>query len=97
MTRYRLYLRDADEQIISHGDTDRATDREARMMAESLLAPGEPVEVWDGMRRVHLIGVTGTAKRHQSPLGFVRRFPGPSILLQGHDDPANKPIAADRK
>jgi len=66
VTRYRIYLRDTDEQIISHGDTDCATDREACMIAESLIEPGEQAEVWDGMRRVYLIGVTGTAKRHQS-------------------------------
>lgn len=66
MARYRIYLRDADEEIIGHGNTDCATDREAGMIAESLIEPGEQAEVWDGMRCVYLIGITAIARRHQS-------------------------------
>jgi len=62
MARYRIYLRDIDEQIISHGDTDH----EACIIAESLIEPGQQAKIWIGMRRVYRIDVTRTAKRYRS-------------------------------
>ena len=40
MACYRIYLRGIDDQIISHGDTDCATDHEACIVAASLTSQG---------------------------------------------------------
>jgi len=66
MARYRIYLRGSDEQIISHGDTDCATDHEACIVAASLIEPGEQAEIWHGARRVHLIGLAMLAEQHRT-------------------------------
>jgi hypothetical protein len=58
MVRYRIYLRDAEGRIMSHADADCASDREACVLAESLIEPGEQAEVWHGVRRVQLIGLS---------------------------------------
>ena len=52
MVRYRIYLRDAEGRIMSHTDADCASDREACVLAKSLIKPGEQAEVWRGVRRV---------------------------------------------
>lgn len=66
MARYRIYLRDSDEQIISHGNTVCATDYEACIVAASLVEPGERAEIWHGVRRVHLIGLATLAEQHRT-------------------------------
>ncbi len=66
MARYRIYLRGIDEQIISHGDTDCATDHEACIIAASLIEPGQQAEIWHGARRVHLIGLAMLAEQHRT-------------------------------
>ncbi len=63
MARYRIYLRDIEGRIVSHADSDCASDREACLIAESLIEAGEQAEVWQGIRRVQLIGLSGTSKR----------------------------------
>jgi len=63
MARYRIYLRDTEGQIMSHADADCASDREACLIAESLIEAGEQAEVWQGIRHVQLIGLSGTLKR----------------------------------
>jgi len=65
MARYRIYLRDAEGRIMSYADSDCASDREACLIAESLIEAGEQAEVWQGMRRVQLIGLSGMLKRPQ--------------------------------
>lgn len=66
MPRYRIYLRDTDEQIISHGTAECTCDHEACVVAANLIEPGEQAEVWDGLRRVHLIGLTTIAECYRS-------------------------------
>ena len=66
MACYRIYLRDTDEEIVSHGNVDCDTDRQAWTIAESLIEPGEQAEVWDGLRRVQLIGLSMASDRHRS-------------------------------
>jgi len=66
MARYRIYLRGSDEQIISRGDTDCATDHEACIVAASLIEPGQQAEIWHGARRVHLIGLAMLAEQHRT-------------------------------
>ena len=63
MIRYRIYLRDAEGRIGSHADADCASDREACIVAESLIEPGEQAEVWQGVRRVQLIGLSKGKER----------------------------------
>jgi len=63
MVRYRIYLRDAEGRIMSHADADCASDREACVLAESLIEPGEQAEVWHGVRRVQLIGLSRSMER----------------------------------
>ncbi len=63
MVRYRIYLRDAEGQIMSHADADCASDREACVIAESLIEPGEQAEVWHSVRRVQLIGLSKSTER----------------------------------
>lgn len=65
MARYRIYLRDAEGRIMSFADSDYASDREACLIAESLIEAGEQAEVWQGVRRVQLIGLSRTSKRPQ--------------------------------
>jgi len=65
MARYRIYLRDTEGRIMSYADSDCASDREACLIAESLIEAGEQAEVWQGMRRVQLIGLSGMSKRPQ--------------------------------
>lgn len=65
MARYRIYLRDHDEQIITHAHADCASDREAYMVAESLVEPGEQAEVWDGLRRVWPVGLSMATDRYR--------------------------------
>ncbi len=48
---------------MSHADSDCDNDREACMIAENLIEGGEQAEVWQGTRRVQLIGLSGTLKR----------------------------------
>ncbi len=63
MVRYRVYLRDAEGWIMSHADADCASDREACVLAESLIEPGEQAEVWHGVRRVQLTGLSRSTER----------------------------------
>lgn len=63
MVRYRIYLRDAEGRIMSHADADCANDREVCIVAESLIEPGEQAEVWQGVRRVQLIGLSKGTER----------------------------------
>lgn len=49
MARYWVYLRNSDEQIITHANADCASDREPNMIAESLIGPGEQAEFRDGL------------------------------------------------
>ncbi len=63
MVRYRIYLRDAEGRIMSHTDADCASDREACVLAKSLIKPGEQAEVWRGVRRVQLIGLSKGTER----------------------------------
>jgi len=65
MPRYRIYLRNADEQIVSHADTDCANDCEVCVLAESLLGPGEQAEIWEGLRRVRLVSLYTALDRHR--------------------------------
>jgi len=62
MARYRIYLRDAEGRIMSSADSDFASDHEACVIAESLVEPGEHAEVWQGTRRVQLVGLSKMAK-----------------------------------
>ena len=66
MARYRIYLRDKDGVIMSHADSECASDREACMVAGSLIEPGEQAEVWNGLRRVRLIGISILSDRRRS-------------------------------
>ena len=66
MARYRIYLRDEAGMIMSDAECDCANDREACMIAESLIEPGEQAEVWDGLRRVRLIGISILSDQHRS-------------------------------
>ncbi len=63
MVRYRVYLRDAKGRIMSRADADCASDREACILAESLIEPGEQAEIWHGVRRVQLIGFSKGTER----------------------------------
>lgn len=65
MPRYRIYLRNADEQIVSHADTDCASDSEACVLAESLLQPGQQAEIWQGLRRVRLVSLYTASDRNR--------------------------------
>ncbi len=65
MARYRIYVRDTEGRIVSSAHSDFASDHEACLVAESLVEPGEQAEVWQGTRRVQLIGLSRTAKRPQ--------------------------------
>jgi len=48
---------------MSYADADCASDREACLIAGSLIEAGEQAEVWQGVRRVQLIGLSGMSKR----------------------------------
>jgi len=63
MARYRTCLRDTEGRIVSSADSDFASDREACVLAESLIEPGEQAEVWHGVRRVQLIGLSRSTER----------------------------------
>lgn len=63
MASYRIYLKDTDELIVSHANTDCATDVEACRIAESLVDPGGQAEVWAGLRRVQVIGLSMASDR----------------------------------
>jgi len=65
MPRYRIYLRNADQQIISHADADCANEIEACVLAESLLQPGQQAEIWEGLRRVRLVSLNTTSDRNR--------------------------------
>jgi len=51
------------DQGMSHAKADCASDREACLLAESLIEAGEQAEVWDGLRRVRLIGCSAVSDR----------------------------------
>jgi len=57
--------RNADEQIVSHADTDCANDSEACVLAESLLQPGQQAEIWQGLRRVRLVSLYTGSDRNR--------------------------------
>jgi len=65
MAWYRIYLRDSDEHIIGHATADCASDREACMVAESLIEPGKQAEVWNGLRHVWLVGISMASDRYR--------------------------------
>lgn len=56
----------ADDLIIRRGDVKCSSDREACIVAESMIGPGKQVEVWDGTRRVSLIGLSMVSDRPRS-------------------------------
>ncbi len=66
MARYRIYLRDSDDRIIRRGEANCSSDREACIIAESLIEPGRQAEVWDGTRRVSLTGLSTVSDRPRS-------------------------------
>jgi len=66
MARYRIYLRDRNELIVSHADADCDTDREACALAEHLIERDGQAEVWAGLRRVRPLGLSTAADRRQS-------------------------------
>lgn len=63
MASYRIYLKDPDDLIVSHADADCATDFEACIIAEILIEPGGQAEVWMGLRRVQVIGLSMASDR----------------------------------
>ena len=65
MARYRIYLKDTDEQILSRASVECASDREACMVAESLIKAGVQAEVWDGVPRVWPIGLSIASDRYR--------------------------------
>jgi len=66
MARYRIYLRDRNELIVSHADADCDTDREACVLAEHLIERDGQAEVWAGLRRVRPLGLSTATDRRQS-------------------------------
>lgn len=90
LAQYRIYLKNNDEQIITHANADCASDREACMVAESLIEPGEQVEVWNGLRRVWPVGLSIASDRFR----FINWSLRGASLRHGRDDPANELIAA---
>lgn len=65
MASYRIYLKDTDELIVSHTNTNCATDVEAVIIAESLIEPGGQAEIWAGLRRVQVIGLSMASDRYR--------------------------------
>lgn len=65
MASYRIYLKDIDDLIVSHANTDCATDIEACKIAQSLIEPGWQAEVWAGLRRVQVIGISMASDRYR--------------------------------
>lgn len=65
MPRYRVYLRNAEEHIVSWADTECADDREVCVLAESLLEAGEQAEIWHGPRRVRLVMLYTTSDQQR--------------------------------
>jgi len=63
MPHYRIYVLDRDKCVISHIDVDCDTDREACVVAESLLEPDRYVEVWNDTQRVRVASI------HNAPGG----------------------------
>jgi len=66
MVWYRIYIRDSNDVIIRRGDVNCSSDREACIVAESLIGPGKQAEVWDGTRRVSLISLSMISDRPRS-------------------------------
>lgn len=54
MAYYRIYVLNGDKHVINRTFADCETDREACVLAESLLEPGVQVEVWNGTRHVRV-------------------------------------------
>ncbi len=65
MASYRIYLKDRDDLIVSHANTDCATDIEACIIAESLIEPGWQAEIWTGLRRVQVIDLSMASDRYR--------------------------------
>ncbi len=63
MPHYRIYVLDRGKCVISHIDVDCDTDREACVVAESLLEPDGHVEVWNDTQHVRVASI------HKAPGG----------------------------
>ena len=62
MACYRIYAMDSDDQPVSDTSAECCNDREACVLAESLLTPGAQAEVWKGTKLVRVLSLAMAAE-----------------------------------
>lgn len=62
MACYRIYAMDSNNQLVSDISAECRDDREACVLAESLLKPGAQAEVWKGTKLVRVLSLAMAAE-----------------------------------
>ena len=63
MASYRMHIHDNDGVIVSSAEADCTNDREAGVLAESLLEVGQQAGIWEGLRLVGFVKLGASAPR----------------------------------
>jgi len=63
MAYYRIYIVNSRHTVLGSCDLICSTDREAFVVAESMLEPGLEAEIWSGQRRLRLTSFRRTISR----------------------------------